>query len=191
VTQVGWLVGWLVGWSVDRLIGRSVGWLVGRSVSRSLWLLVPLFCRNLLPLLSGCKCFCIALIFLLTFQWREKTHLEVHFVYLGKNKFKTFLGCAALFLFYFPQNVICFMILSFLVQITCFFINCPLKFQYQPGHITLGYLMYMFVHIRKVFPKKCFYHPPFLFWKAAFVIRKIWRYVGSVWRLVFLQLLLL
>jgi len=49
------------------------------------------------------------------------------------------------------------MILSSLVQINMFFISCPLKFQYQPGHlkinVTPGYFMYMFVHIRKVFPK--------------------------------------
>jgi len=90
-------------------------------------------------------------------------------MFLGKNKFKTFLGYAALFLFYFPKNVFCFVILSSLVQITCFFINCPLKFQYQPGHlkinITPGYFMYMFVHIRKVFPKNVFITHHFFFGK--------------------------
>lgn len=38
-----------------------------------------------------------------------------------------------------------------------FIINCPLKFQYQSGHlkinITPGYFMYMFVHIRRCFQK--------------------------------------
>ena len=119
------------------------------------------------------------------------------FYVLGKNKFKTFLGCAAFIipvLFSTKYNL-------FHDFIFCssnnmfFFINCPLKFQYHPGHlkinITPGYFMYMFVHIRKVFPKNIFVTHNLFFWKAAFVIRKIWRYVGSVWRLVFLQLLLL
>ena len=132
--------------------------MVGWSVSQSVGWSVPLFCRNLMPFVVRVQVFLYSTDFHVNLSMTcEKTHLEIHFMYLGKNKFKIFLGRAALFLFYFTQNIICFMILSFLVQRTCFFINCPLKFQYQPGNlkinITPGYFMYMFVHIRKVFPK--------------------------------------
>ena len=57
-----------------------------------------------------------------------------------------------------------------------FFINCVLKFQYQPGHlknnVTPGYFMYMFVHIRKMFPKNVFITHHFFFGKLHLWLEK-------------------
>ena len=62
----------------------------------------------------------------------EKTHLEINFIYLGNKKIYCTLKHADN-LYYFPQNSVYFIILSFSVQILHFFINQVLKFKYPSG----------------------------------------------------------
>ena len=69
---------------------------------------------------------------------RKKTLLEIHFISLGNREIYCILRHAAQSLFYFPQNSVSFIILSFSVQIILMFsTNHALKFQYQPSHLKV------------------------------------------------------
>jgi hypothetical protein len=65
---------------------------------------------------------------------KKKTATEIHFIYLDNKEIYCTLRLAAQPLFYFPQNAIHFIILSFSVQIivTCF-VNNAQKFKHKPG----------------------------------------------------------
>ena len=78
----------------------------------------------------------------LTFQpciaHKKTTPRNSFYIFKATGKFTVFLRHAALFLFYFPQNTVYVIILSFSVHIllVIFIIHVP-KFKYQPGHLKL------------------------------------------------------
>jgi hypothetical protein len=63
------------------------------------------------------------------------TPLLIYFIYLGsKDIYSIFTMCCTIF--YFPQNAVYFIILSFLVQtVVMFFVSQMVKFKYLP-HIA-------------------------------------------------------
>jgi len=69
----------------------------------------------------------------------KTTPLEIHFIYLDKKEIYCIFETCCMFVFYFPQNSVYLIILSFSAQIILMlFTSHMLKFKYQPHPVNVN-----------------------------------------------------
>jgi hypothetical protein len=118
---------------------------------------------------------------ILTFKWptfayanaKQKTPLEVHFIYLGNKEIYWIFKSCYIISILFPTKCHLFdNFIFFCSNNTQVFINYELKFKYKPGHLTvnLGHSDFnckwetqIKMHVKKYSYNKSIFHIPFVF----------------------------